>query len=97
MAFPDYTAFNVVNERTDIQQLYVSTKDHIWIKEKATDESVRMVSVVAALVDHAKNSDEVFKQLVSLIEAQDKVLREGGFLSTQDLEKVATLIEKHGV
>ena len=94
--FPDYKPFNVASARTDIQQLYVGTADHKWIKQQSTDHKVRMVTVVATLVNHAQTSDALFKQLLRIIKAQDTVLAQGGLLSEKTTDEVQKLLEQYG-
>ena len=91
----DYTPFNVASARADIQQLYVSAADHIYIKEVATDNNVRMTAVVSALIAHAKTSEEVFKHLLSAIFAIDKCLTNGVKPSPELVTKLDALVKKY--
>lgn len=95
MAVPAYKSFKVVGAKSDIQQLYVTVDDHAWIKKQAKDNGVRMVNVVSALVDHANNSEEVFKRLIELLRKQDYVLAQGGVLPEKITAEIQTLIKTY--
>lgn len=97
MTIPDYKPFRVVGNKADIQQMYVSVEAHSWIKQQATDNGVRMINVVDALIDHAEKSDKAFKHLLELLNQQDYVLAQGGVLPEKTTAEIRKTLEKYGV
>ena len=92
-----YKAFNIDTPRGELQPTYATAASHKWIKRKATDNNVKMVAVIEALIDHAENSESVFKHLLSLLKLQNYVISQGGKLSDTQTETIEKVLLKYGL
>lgn len=90
-----FTPFNPSDDRSELKQMYVSAKDHEWIKKQAVNNSTRMVRVVSELIQHAEQSEQVFKRLNSAILQLDRLLPDDAPVPASLEEVITEAIEQY--